>query len=518
MADQDSLQNEIIDVCLRRGIVFPTAEIYNPAAGFFEYGPIGAKLRENIIDLWQETFVNSEDNVYEISGSTIIPEEVFKASGHVDSFHDPLTQCSKCKSMFRADHIIEDATGQKAEGLSIDEMFSIISDQGIKCSNCGGDLEKPKEFNMMFKTNIGPVSGNVGYLRPETAQNIFLNFRRISHAMRSKLPFGVAQVGRAYRNEISPRNFLVRMREFEQLELEMFVDPDELNNHPNWTEVQDLTVRILSHELQESKEEPVEITLAEALEQKLIPNQYMGYYMAVESAFVQNLGVPEEKFYFRHLLDHETAHYSAANYDLEIIFPFGIVEVIGLAYRTDYDLSKHMEKSGTKMHINVPGKGNIVPHVIEPSAGLSRLIYATLLACYVKDDREWTWFKFPGAIAPWEAAVLPLMKKDGLSEGAKNYYWELKDYGLEILFDESGKIGKRYARNDEIGIPYAITFDYTSKESELVTLRDRDTTQQVQLPMDVLGTLLRELTIGSATWEDVVQEYGRFDNDEDKGK
>ncbi|MHA2502073.1 MAG: glycine--tRNA ligase, partial [Candidatus Kariarchaeaceae archaeon] len=457
----DKLQDEIIDVCLRRGIIFPTAEIYNPAAGFYEYGPIGAKLRENVIALWQQTFVNSEDNVYEISGSTIIPEEVFKASGHLDGFNDPLTQCEKCKSMHRVDHVIEDATGQSVEGKPLEDMFEIIKSEGVTCPKCQGALQEPRNFNMMFKTEIGPTGGNTAYLRPETAQNIFLNFRRISHAMRAKLPFGVAQIGRAYRNEISPRNFLIRMREFEQLELEMFVDPDEINNHPGWHEIEDTIIRLKTHEIQDNDGDPMEISIKDAFSQGLIPNQYIGYYLAIETDFVTNLGIPFDQFYFRHLKDQETAHYSAANYDLEIQFPFGIVECIGLAYRTDYDLKKHSEMSGTKLQINQPGKGNLIPHVIEPSAGLTRLIYAILLASYVKDDREWDWFKFNGTISPWEIVVLPLMKKDGLAEAAKNLYWELKDHGLEVIYDESGKIGKRYARSDEIGVSYSVTVDYT---------------------------------------------------------
>ncbi|MHA2171658.1 MAG: glycine--tRNA ligase, partial [Candidatus Kariarchaeaceae archaeon] len=237
MTKKKSLQDEIIDVCLRRGIIFPTAEIYGSAAGFFEYGPIGEAIRQNIINLWQETFVNSEDNVYQISGSTIIPERVFAASGHLDAFHDPLTQCESCKSMFRVDHIIAEQVDVKSEGRSVDELFDLMKEHKIVCSRCKGELSKPREFNMMFQTNIGPAKKNRGYLRPETAQNIFLNFRRIAHAMRAKLPFGVAQIGKAYRNEISPRNFLVRLREFEQMEIEMFVDPDKLNEHPQWDEI-----------------------------------------------------------------------------------------------------------------------------------------------------------------------------------------------------------------------------------------------------------------------------------------
>ena len=203
--DKNSLQNDVIDVCLRRGIVFPTAEIYNSYAGFYEYVPVGVKLRENLMVLWQQTFINSEDNVHEISGSTIMPEAVFDASGHLDGFHDPLTQCNKCNSMFRIDHLIEELGLEILDENSFNEQ---LKNNEIICPNCSGVLSEPRNFNMMFKTNVGPLEGNTGYLRPETAQNIFINFRRIAHSMRASLPFGVAQIGRAYRNEISPRNFL----------------------------------------------------------------------------------------------------------------------------------------------------------------------------------------------------------------------------------------------------------------------------------------------------------------------
>ncbi|MCY3413540.1 MAG: glycine--tRNA ligase [Candidatus Heimdallarchaeota archaeon] len=504
---EPSLQEEIVDVCLRRGIVFPTADIYNGLAGSYEFGPVGSAIKQAIVELWRETFIRSEDNVYEIDGSIILPESVFAASGHIDSFNDPLTQCEKCKAMHRADHVIEEFTGESAEGLSHDELFELIEKHEVACPSCKGTLSKPREFNMMFQTNIGPVSGTTGYLRPETAQNIFINFRRVAHSMRAKLPFGIAQVGRAYRNEISPRNFLIRMREFEQMELEMFVDPDEINNHPNWDEYEQVEIRLLTQEAQEKGGLPITITLAEGIERGYIYNQYMGYYMAVESLFIESLGIDKNTFWFRHLLDHETAHYSAANYDLEIQFPFGIVECIGLAYRTDYDLMKHQEKSKMKMHIDQNGK-KVIPHVIEPSIGVQRVFYAALLANYQKEGREWTWFKFPNSIAPWSVLITPLMKKDGLLEEAKSLYWELKDMGIDAIFDESGAIGKRYARNDEIGVPFAVTIDYNTLEDETVTLRDRNTTEQIRIHKDSLPDVLKEMIMDITTWDELKEEFG----------
>ncbi len=515
--NDDDLQKEIIEVCLRRGIVFPTAEIYGGAAGFFEYGPIGELVRQHLINLWREHFIASEENIYEISGSLILPEKVFEASGHLSTFNDPLIQCDKCKSMFRADHLLEEKDASiNFDALSIQELEEMVKKYEVTCPSCGGSLGSPREFNLMFETQIGPVSGNRGFLRPETAQNIFINFKRIAHSMRAQLPFGVAQIGKAFRNEISPRNFLVRLREFEQMEIEMFVDPDELNNHPRWDEVADYEISILTREAQKTGGTPITVTVQEALDKGLIPNQYFGYYLALETEFLLSLGVDKDSFWFRHLLESETAHYSKGNYDLEIKFPFGIVECIGNAYRTDYDLMKHAEKSNTKMHIALPDGKKVIPHVIEPSFGVTRLFYVLLLASYQKGDREWTWFKFPYSVAPYEAVVAPLMKKDGLKEAAYDFFWELKDEGIDVIYDESGQIGKRYARSDEIGVPFVLTIDYQTLEDETVTIRDRDTTKQYRIPMAETAEVIRELIFNVITFQDLEKEYAELNGKESK--
>ncbi len=502
--DEKSLTSEVIDVCLRRGFVFPTADIYGSLSGSFCFGPVGEMIRNNIIQLWKETFIKSEENVFQISGATILPEKVFRASGHLDTFNDPLVQCTgKCKSMFRVDHLILDKTGINVDGRPLEEMVEIIKEKEIVCPKCTGLLDEPKQFNLMFKTQVGPSSGYDGYLRPETAQNIFINFRRVQHSMRAQLPFGIAQVGKAFRNEISPRNFLIRLREFEQMEIEMFVDPDEINNHPRWDEVADIEINFLTREAQEKGEGYIRITAQEAVDKGYIHNQYLAYYMVLESDFIEQLGVREDQYWFRHLLDHETAHYSQGNYDLEIQFPFGIVECIGNAYRTDYDLKKHQEYSKTKMHIVTKDGRKVVPHVIEPSMGLDRLFYAALLASYRNEGREWTWFQFPSVIVPWEVKVAPLMKKDGLAELAHNFFWSLKDEGIDAVYDQSGAIGKRYARADEIGIPYTLTVDYQSLEDSTVTIRERDTTKQSRISMESAGEVIRNLIWGVISFEDL---------------
>jgi len=504
-----TLQDTIIEVCLKRGIIFPSAEIYGGSAGFYEFGPVGQPIRLNLINLWRETFVKAEDNVFEISGTDILPEKVFEASGHLDSFNDPLTQCSNCKSMYRVDHLIKEQLQVNVEGKSLDEMWEVITENDIKCPNCKKDLTMPRQFNMMFETTIGASTGNKGYLRPETAQNIFLSFRRVSHSMRARLPFGIAQVGKAYRNEISPRNFLIRLRELEQMELEMFVDPDKLNSHPDWDDFADLEINFLSQENQENDKPFERLTLREGIEKGYILNQYLAHFMAVENGFMESIGIPEDKFFFRHLLSHETAHYSKANYDLEIEFPFGIVECVGLAYRTDYDLQTHQEKSKTKMHIEMDGK-KVIPHVVEPSLGVNRLLYAILLSSYREGDRDWSWFKFPNSIAPWEVVVAPLMKKGGLAEAAKQVFWELKDLGVDVLYDQSGAIGKRYARADEIGVPLVITYDYDSLEDDTVTLRERDTMKQIRIPLQDISSIIREFMLDIVSWDELIKEFGEF--------
>ncbi len=519
MSDQKSLQEEIVEVCLRRGIIFPTAEIYGGVAGFYEFGPVGQTLRLQLINLWRQHFIQSEENIVEIFGSTILPEKVFEASGHIEGFSDPLTQCDKCKSMYRADHLLEnhDTETINFDVLTLQMLDTRINELKIRCPSCGGNLLPTKKFNLMFETTIGPSSDKKGYLRPETAQNIFINFKRIANFLRDKLPFGVAQIGKAYRNEISPRNFLVRMREFEQMEIEMFVNPDEINEHPSWDEISDLEINILTRENQLKKQKFKRMTVQKALDDNIIPNQYFGYYLALESEFIEMLGVETSQFWFRHLLEDETAHYSKANFDLEVQFPFGVVECVGNAYRTDYDLKKHQEYSKANLFVVTPEGKKIVPHVIEPSFGVTRLIYIILLNAYQNKSRDWTWFKFPNVLAPYEVLVAPLMKKDGLKEEAYNFFWELKDEGIDVIYDESGKIGKRYARADEVGVLYCITIDYQSLEDETVTIRDRDTTIQYRIPTDATAQVVKELVLGLISFEDLQQEFEEINAGDTKG-
>ncbi len=507
----ENLMNKVIDVCLRRGFINQTAEIYGGASGFYDLGPLGTLMRNKIVDLWRYLFVTDNDRIYEVKGSVLLPQEVFQASGHLDSFEDPLVQCLNCKSMYRADHVIKQQAGINADGLALDEIDKLIEQHKIICPSCKGKLSKARQFNLMFSTDIGPTGGVKGYLRPETAQNIFVNFKRLATFMRNKLPFGFAQIGESFRNEISPRNFVIRVREFEQMEVEMFFDPDEANSHPSFYEVEDIEINVVTKEMQEQNEsnswdKPLVIKLKDAVEKGIIPNQYMAYFVALEVEMLKSLGIPEDKFWFRYMLPHETPHYSGGNVDLEVELSIGPVEIIGNAYRTDYDLKKHEKGSNSKYAI-VSNNKKVLPHVVEPSMGVGRILYSILESCYREDDsREWSWFQFPPGSAPIEVAVFPLMKKDGLAEMARDIHQDMQDLGFVSFYDESGKIGKRYARADEIGILYCITVDYQTLEDNTVTLRDRDSTKQARISLEEMDDIIDALLSEEIDFKDIIDE------------
>ena len=443
-----------------------------------------------MVNFWREYFVKSE-NHYEIEGSIIIPEKVFEASGHLSKFNDPLVQCKKCKSMFRADKIIEEKLNRNVDGLTLKELDDIIAKNKITCANCQGEFMDAREFNLMLKTEVGSVEGNVAYLRPETAQNIFTSFKRIAHSMRAKLPFGIAQVGKVYRNEISPRQFIIRVREFTQMELEVFFAEEQLDDPPNFETMADEMIPILTREEQaKGKTEPKMYTVEEAVKKKIIPNAAMTYYLAKEKIFFEEIGISSEKIRFRHMLPKETPHYSGGNFDLEVNLSIGWTEVVGNAFRQQHDLMSHEEFSKTKMTIQ-HGNEHVIPFVIEPSIGVGRTLYCVLENCYREtDDRDWTWFQFPASISPYDVQVNPLMRKDGLEEKAQEVFEELRGSGIEASFDVTGKIGKRYARADEIGTPYCITIDYDTLKDDTVTIRDRDTMNQIRVSIEELSDVL----------------------------
>ncbi|MDD5317517.1 MAG: glycine--tRNA ligase [Candidatus ainarchaeum sp.] len=509
------MKEEIMDVALKRGFLIPSNEAYGQVSGFYDYGSVGAPMKRKIEDAWRKSFIWRDGNL-EVETVMILPEIVLKASGHVGHFGDPLVGCEKCKKKFRADTLVADAIGEKAgeggqgehvkrlkehlarlPGMNPEELTEKMRELGIGCPECGGGFGEVGWFNLMFKTNIGPVEGNPGYARPETAQGIFLAFPRVFRAHGSRLPLGIGQIGKSFRNEISPRQGLIRLREFTQMELEYFFNPESAL-HPRFGEVEGRKVRVLTREAQVSgSDEAQEFTAKELVEKKIAPNQIMAYFLARETEFYESLGVPSGDFRFRHMLKEETPHYSGGNFDLEVSTSYGWVETIGTAYRTDFDLSSHAKTSGQDLSVFIEEeKKKIIPHVVEPSFGVDRLFWAVLEKCYRSgggaEGRDWSWFDFPPRIAPFGCAVLPLMKKDGLKEYAEGLVRALREEGVNALFDVSGSIGKRYARQDEIGTPYCVTADYESLEKGTVTVRFRNDGKQVRVPAGELPARLRE--------------------------
>jgi len=484
----------IIQITKRRGFVFPSSEIYGGLSGFFDYGPVGVLLKRKLEKSWRESFVKSEENIFEMESSLVMHEKIWEASGHLKSFIDPLTQCKKCKSFYRADNLIEEITGKFVEGLQPEELTKTIRENKINCPKCKGELSEVKIFNLMLSSNIGPVAGNVAYLRPETAQGIFVNFKNLMASTRANLPFGVAQIGNSYRNEISPRQWIMRLREFRQMEIEYFFNPNKIKVPDE--KLLKTKIRILTREEQQKKEpKELEITAEDSVKKGTVPNKIMAYFMAKEFLWYQSLGIPKEALRFRHMKPEETPHYSKGNFDMEIKFDFGWKETVGNAYRTDYDLSTHMKHSGENFEV-VDGEDKIVPHVVEPSFGVDRTIYGILLHCYREGkERGWEWFEFPPKIAPFVAGVFPLVGKDSLPEKAKEICTGLKKC-FDVFYDEAGSIGKRYARADEIGVLAAITIDYQTLKDKTVTIRDRNSTKQIRVKIEDLKDVLWKILEG----------------------
>jgi glycyl-tRNA synthetase len=505
--------DKIVDVCKRRGIAFPTAEVYGALSGFWDYGPVGTLMKRKIEDLWRKEFVLAgtegakagRSNIVEMSGSVVFPEVVFKASGHVEGFVDPITQCKKCKSIHRADHLIEEKAKKFVEGKSVEELTIIIKAENIACPNCQGELGDVKRFNLMLPTNISAVGDQPAYLRPETAQNMFTAFKRVFLTSRGKLPFGIAQIGHVFRNEISPRHFIIRVREINQMEIEMFLDPDHTNECGGFDAVKNEKLNFFSRENQVDGKDMESVEVGALVEKGKIPNTMMGYIMARQMQFYQSMWIPASALRHRHMLPEETPHYSRGNFDLEIFFggSIGWKETVGNAFRGDYDLKKHGEYSKTDMSVTTDDGRRVVPLVVEPSFGFERTFTGVLLHCYREDkERGWDWFAFPARIAPFTAAILPLMKKDGLSEKAEEVAAEVGKM-FDVTYDEGGSVGKRYARYDEIGVPYCVTIDYDSLDAkkDTVTIRDRDTTKQILVKRKDLCGILWQLCEGTVSFE-----------------
>jgi glycyl-tRNA synthetase len=476
----------------KKGFVFPSSEIYGGMSGFFDYGPLGVELKNNLRNHWWKTFVQDRNDVHGIDGSIISGQKIWKASGHVDNFEDVLVEDTVTQERYRADQLIEDALKISVDGVSREDLGKLIKDNNIK-SPKGNLLSEPKTFNLMFRTNVGPLQSekSTAYLRPETAQNIFVAFKNVVDSSRVKLPFGIAQIGKAFRNEIAPRDFLFRAREFEQMEIEYFTNPSE-KKYPLLGKRQlELEFLFFSEEDQNVKGTHKKTKMTELLNKKLL-NEYHAYWLAESYLWFKELGVNADKLRIRQHLSKELSHYSSATFDVEYKFPFGWKEIHGNANRGQFDLGQHIKHSGKPLDIfDEETKQRILPAVIEPSFGVDRAFLTFMYDAYSDDkERGNVVLKLSAKLAPVKLGVFPLVNK--LDEKAKEVY-ELIRKDFVTMYDRSGSVGRRYARADEIGIPLCITVDFDSLEDQAVTVRDRDTTKQVRVKIDDLKEELRKL-------------------------
>lgn len=552
---------ELLSLCKRRGFLWPAYDIYGGLAGLYDYGPLGAALKKNIEEHWRDLYLLGE-GFFEISCPMVAPESVFKASGHADAFSDAYVECTECGETFRADHL---AVGlhENSASLGEEQLGVLLKENKVKCPTCGGELTEPRRFNLMFKTSAGAGKGKVAYLRPETAQGMFVNFSQIYRFGREKLPVGAVQIGRAFRNEISPRQGLIRLREFSQMEAELFLHPD----HKSWPRYKD----VKGHEIDlvPNKGEPRRLTLEEAVTAGTIANEVLAYFIWLTYRFAIEIGLDPSKLRFRQHLEKEMAHYAADCWDLEANIGYGWTELVGIADRGSYDVQAHMSHSGAdltafeqfdepreidqqvlrpnfkelgplfkdrakqvaealaglpvssvlgkdKAVVDIDGERvripsscydvitkkekvsgrKFVPHVIEPSYGVDRILYSVLDHAYVKKDDHVT-LRLKGIVAPVKAGVFPLMARDGLDRIATDICDSLAKTGMTAYYDDSGSIGRRYARMDEIGTPCCVTVDYDTKVDGTVTVRERDTAAQVRIPKERAPEAIRLLLSGA---------------------
>ncbi|KAG2473902.1 MAG: Glycine--tRNA ligase [Nitrosopumilales archaeon] len=479
--------DDVMKLALERGFYFPSCEIYGDAqAGFWEYGPAGVGFKNKFLELWRRELVR-RDNMLEIDGSQIMSQSVFEASGHLSSFADPIVKCKNCKSTFRADRLISDTTKIVIpESADLVDFDKAISENNIKCPRCQDEFESSQKFNMMFKVGIGP-DGETAYLRPETCQSIFVDFPRLFKIMRGKLPLGIAQIGKSFRNEISPRQSLLRLREFYQAEIEIFCNPNKLNELEKFSEVQDTKIRI------QVDDSPKQMTCKEAVETGLIPNKFVAYYLGILMEFYEKTGIDVVKSRFRKLGEKEKAFYAEVAFDFEVETTTGWLELVACNYRSDYDLGNHAKKSKEKFEV-MDDEVKVLPHVFEISMGIDRSLYSILEHCLHDDkENERIVLSLKPYMAPIHVGVLSLVKKDGLKEKTDKIYQEIKTK-FDVFLDHSGAIGRRYRRLDEIGVPFAITVDHQTLEDDTVTIRMRDSMNQNRIKISEIESFLLKET------------------------
>ena len=436
MTDKSHSLDKIVSLCKRRGFIFQSSEIYGGFGAVYDYGPLGIALKNNISNLWWRSMTQLHENIVGLDSGILMHPKIWEASGHISEFHDPLVDCKQCKARYKADELSDDNSDS-------------VDWSAIQCPKCGttGKMTNPRQFNLMFKTQIGPVEdeGSIAYLRPETAQGIYVNYLLVQGSQRLKVPFGIAQIGKAFRNEIVARNFIFRTREFEQMEMQYFVKPGTDDD-----------------EMKSWKEERFNF-------------------------YTDDLGINEERIRFHQHGKGELAHYAKEAWDIEYEFPFGLSEIEGIHNRTDFDLKRHQEYSGKNMqYSDQVANEKYFPYIIETSAGLNRMLLTVLADAYWEDtENNRTVMKLHPKLAPVKAVVCPLTKKDGLPELARKITDDLKTH-YKVIYDQQGSIGKRYYRQDEAGTPFGITIDHQSLEDNTVTLRSRDTQNQERISFDSL--------------------------------
>lgn len=569
----------LLELARRRGFFWQSCELYGGVSGFLDYGPLGSLLKRNIEEKWLDLFVRRQGLML-VETPIISPSKVFEVSGHLEHFSDPIVECKNCDRKWRADHLIQEQTDIVGEGMTLDTLRKTIQENEIRCPECGGELGQPSSFNELFRTTIGPYSENIGYCRPETAQGMFINFRRLSEIARGKLPFGVAQIGRCLRNEIAPRQGPIRLRELTIMELEMFFDPDDEQCN-RLGEVSNEIIRMLPVRLQaEGEKTPIEISIREAFENQYIVSAWNAYFMALAKKYMLELGIPESKQFFMEKGVNERAHYSTQTFDqLVELSRWGWIEVSGHSCRSNFDLSRHasvskvdlsiflpysspkisqvlktrlrrdairedfQEDAGlvfqlinesdsqelkraiqeegfvtlsrgevqlkvTKRHVGFHSEAveetghRLIPTVAEPSFGVDRILYATCEYSLTERENR-TIMRFPLDVVPIQLGVFPLVTKDRLPEKARELESLLRKGGFSVEYDESGSIGRRYARADESGIPLALTVDYQTLQDNSITLRSRDTWSQMRSEIEGLPELLKRYFENSIEFENL---------------
>ncbi|MEM5797803.1 MAG: glycine--tRNA ligase [Candidatus Aenigmatarchaeota archaeon] len=475
---------DLLEIAKRRGFFWPAFEIYQGCSGFYEYGPVGALLKMRIEDFLRKVFVIDEGCLL-FEGPILTTQDPWVASRHMEFFTDFTIECQTCGEAYRADHLLEEERGIKTDGMSLGQIQKEIENAKISCPKCGGKLGSVYDYNLMFKTEIGPGKRKIsGALRPETAQVTYMSFKRLYEIGRKNLPFGVLQIGKSFRNEISPRKAVVRLREFSQAEAQFFLAPDMKAKHPKFSDVENEKISCLKKDWKKEK-------MIRVSELKQYTSEWIAYWVGRCVQIFEKMGIDRNRLCARQHKDTERAFYSLDTWDIEFLSDiFGRIELVGISDRTDYDLSRHAQLSGADLTIDYNGK-KIIPHVIEVAFGIDRPLFSLMESC-LKADKKRIYFSFPPLISPYQMAVFPLVSKDGLPEKAKEVYNMLKSKGWFVVYDE-GFIGRLYYRQDEIGTPFCITIDHQTLEDDTVTIRNRNDQSQKRVEIKKLDDVLRSL-------------------------